>query len=125
MGIGIKGFFMTLEEKMATYREICQQIKLLEEEKKILAQSILQEMPSKKMVFTDYIARSYTRLSIHIPIEQARMLDATKMVEQVDKERIKEIHNGGTALEGVKEISYLVITSGKSPILDENPFDLL
>ena len=104
---------MTLEEKMAAYREICRQLHLFEEEKKALAQDILLEMPSKKMTFPDYVARVYTRLSIRIPIEQARMLDATKMVEQVDKDKIKEIYHSGVALEGVGEISYLVVSSGK------------
>lgn len=104
---------MTLEEKMAAYREICREIHRLEEEKKTLAQEILTEMPSKKMAFPGYIARVYTRLLIRIPMEQARMLDATKMVEQVDKDKISEIHKSGVALEGVREISYLVVTSEK------------
>jgi hypothetical protein len=115
---------MSLEEKMTTYREICQQIRKLEQEKKVLAQDILKEMPSKKMIFADYIARSYKRLSIRISIEQARILDATKMVEQVDKDRVKEIHSSGAIIEGVKEISYLIVTSTKTPSLDEIPSDL-
>ncbi len=115
---------MSLEEKMIAYREICQKIHQLEEEKKTLSQSILKEMPTKKMVFPNYIARIYKRLSIHIPMEQARMLDATKMIEQVDKDKIKEIHNSGVVLEGVKEISYLVVSSGKSPPKEEAPFEV-
>jgi hypothetical protein len=101
---------MTLEEKTTAYREICQKIHQLEEEKKILAQEILAQMPSKKMAFSGYIARIYTRLVIKIPIAQARMLDATKMVEEIDKDKITEIHKSGVSLEGVKEISYLVVT---------------
>ena len=112
---------MTLEEKTAVYREICRKIHQLEEEKKSLAQEILAEMPSKKMVFSGYIARVYTRLVIQVPIEEARRLDATKMVEQVDKEKITEIHKSGVQLEGVKEISYLVIASEKAPHPSEIP----
>ena len=101
---------MTLEEKIAAHCEICRKIQQLEEEKKTLAQEILAEMPSKKMTFRGHIARIQTRLIIGIPMDQARMLDATKMVEQIDKGKIAEIHKSGVALEGVREISYLIVT---------------
>lgn len=70
-------------------------------------------MPSKKMAFRGHIARVHTRLIIGIPIDLARRLDATKMIEQVDKDKITEIHKSGALLEGVREISYLVVTPEK------------
>ena len=114
---------MSLEDKLVAYRELCRQIQRLEEEKKALSALILQEMPNKKMAFADCIARVYTRLSIRIPMEQARMFDATKMVEQVDRAKIKEIYKSGVPLEGVSEMSYLMISSAQSPTPEEIPTD--
>lgn len=104
---------MTLEEKLIAHRALSQKIHELEEERKALGQEILKEMPSEKLELPDFTARVCSRLSIKIPIEQARMFDATQMVEQVDKEKIKEIYKSGVALDGVEEISYLVTTSNK------------
>jgi hypothetical protein len=110
---------MSLDENVAAYREICQKIRQLEEEKKALSQVILKEMPTKKMVFPDYVARICKRFSIHVPIEEARTLGAIKMVEQVDRDKIKEMHSSGVAIKGVEEISYLVISSMNASSTEE------
>src|SRR3990167_4656001 len=102
---------MDLEEKIILHKKISQQIEALEEQKKALSKQILEEMKSSKVEFSDYKAIRYTRLSITTSLQQARLLNATKMEEQIDKTIIKELYNLGHPVEGVKEITYLIISS--------------
>ncbi|MBX7067601.1 MAG: hypothetical protein K1X28_10265 [Parachlamydiales bacterium] len=102
---------MSLEEKIIAYKQLMREIEALEERKKLLSQEIISEMPDKKVEIADYRAYRYTRLSIKIPLEEARLLGATRMEEHVDKEKIKELHESGRQIEGVKEFSYLLVTS--------------
>lgn len=102
---------MTLEEKILAYKTLIQEIDLLEEKKKVLSQEILSEMTSKKMEIAGHKIYHYHRLSITTPLEAARLIDATKMTEQIDKEKIKDLYNNGQKIEGVKEIDYLVVSS--------------
>ena len=102
---------MSLEEKIIAYKMLSLQIESLEMQKKTLAQEILTAMPSKKVDVGNYRASRYIRLSIRLPLEQARLLGATKMEEQIDKDKIKERHKMGEKIEGVQEIAYLVVTT--------------
>ena len=81
---------MDLAEKIATYKQLIQQIEMLEEEKRKISQEIISEMPDKKFETAEWKATRYERLSIRPALELARLLDATKMEEQVDKEKIKQ-----------------------------------
>lgn len=104
---------MSFEEDVAAYRRLSEQIHALEEQRKALGQKIMGQMTEKKMVFSDCTVHRYMRLSIRMPIEQARSLGATVMVEQIDREKIKELYRLGEPLEGVKEHSYLMVSQKK------------
>jgi len=100
---------MDFEELVRLHKEISQHIEDLEEQKKALGVSILQQMKSKSLKVGPYVVRSCSRLSIAMSIEEARALNATKMKEVVDNEIVKDLYNRGTPVPGVKEINYIQI----------------
>lgn len=104
---------MDLSEKIATYKKLIRQIDELEKEKQQIAQEIIAEMPDKKFETPEFKAVRYQRLSIRPPLEIARQLSATKMEEQIDKDKIKEIFYSGVAIEGVEERFYLLVSAKK------------
>ncbi|MCI0616192.1 hypothetical protein L0244_24690 [bacterium] len=105
---------MSLEDKIIAYKRLGLQIESLEEKKKALGQEILLEMPLKKMEIAGYKAFRYTRLAIRIPLEEARILGVTKMEEQIDKEKVKQLYKMGQKMDGVREIAYLIVTSSQA-----------
>lgn len=111
---------MDLEEKIIAYKTLCQQIDELEKKKRELSQEILAEMPSKKMAVAGFRAYRYTRLAIATPLELARTLGATKMQEQVDREKIKELFLLGQTIEGVRNIDYLVVRAAVEKSVETN-----
>lgn len=102
---------MTIEEKIQLYKSLGKQIEELEEQKKLLAKEILQAIPqdTKMVRIADYNVRRISRLSIKISLENARLLDAVKMEEVIDKDRIKELYEKGHELPDVSEYSILNI----------------
>lgn len=105
---------MDLAEKIATYKNLIRQIEMLVEEKQKISQEIIAEMPDKRFETDEFRAFRYQRLSIRPSLELARQLDATKMEEQIDKEKIKQIFHSGVSIEGVEMRSYLNV-SVKNP----------
>ena len=101
---------MDLAEKIALYKQLIRQIETLEEEKRKISQEIIAEMTDKRFDTAEFRAIRYQRLSIRPSLELARQLNATKMEEQVDKEKIKQIFHSGVAIEGVEMRSYLTVT---------------
>ncbi len=106
---------MDLEEKIKHYREISKQIAALEEQRKALGSSILQQMQNKTMQVAQYLVRRYRRLSISLPLDRARELSATKMEETIDREKIKALYEGGQMMEGVSEIEYIQVSEKAIP----------
>lgn len=102
---------MELVEKIVAYKALGDQIQALEEERRALGKQILEEMPKKTIEVPGYRACRHSRLSIRVSLENARQFDAIKMVEEVDKEKIKALHKVGTTIEGVEEIAYLVVSA--------------
>lgn len=102
---------MNLEEQVKRHKEISLKIEELEEEKKALGQSILQAMTDKSLQIGNYLVRRYSRISVATTLEDARHLEATKMEETVDKDLLKALYKGGQVIAGVKEFSYIVVTS--------------
>lgn len=100
-----------MEELIRTYYEIMKQIDELEEKKRELSAAILKQMQAKSMRVAGYIARKYSRLSIKLTIEEARTLDAIKMQETVDKDKIKALYHLGQPVKGVFEVEYLRVSN--------------
>lgn len=104
---------MTLEEKVNAYKELRSKIEELENQKKLLVAEILQLIPkeTKSMQVSGSTVRRYSRLSIKISIENAKILDAVKMQEVVDREKIKKLFDRGEHLPDVEEIHYIQVSS--------------
>jgi hypothetical protein len=104
---------MTLEEKIAAYKVFGKKIEELEKQKKLLAAEILQSIP-KEMNSIDverYRVRRVSRLSIRTSLESAKLLNAIKMQEVVDKEKIKKLYEQGQEVPDVSEIHYIHVSS--------------
>ena len=100
---------MALEEKIVAYKELSEQIDLLEERKKALGQEIAAEMTTSSLKFANYKATRYVRLSISMLLDQARLLNATKTQEVIDRKKIKELYYAGQVIDGVKEAYTLMV----------------
>lgn len=102
---------MNLEEQVRLHKELSKKIDELESQKKDLGIAILQQMSDKTLKFPGLIVRRIDRLSIKLTIEQARALNAIKLEESVDKDKIKVLYNSGQTIDGVCELQYIQITS--------------
>jgi hypothetical protein len=107
---------MTLEERIRLHKEISLKIEELEEQKKALSQSIMQEMSGKSLQMGSYLVRRYSRLSITTSLDQARCHDAVKLEEVVDKDKIKMLHKSGQVIAGIKEFDYIVVSIHKNDV---------
>ena len=101
---------MDLETQVKTYRELGKQIEELEEKKKALGNTIMQQMGERTIHVSNYVIRHCSRLSIKLSLEEARLLDMIKTQEVVDKERVKEFYEKGQMVPGVSEIHYIQIS---------------
>lgn len=106
---------MSLEEEIRLHKEISRKIEELEEQKKKLTLAILQAMSGKSLQFGSYLVRRYSRLSITLPLDQARHYNAVKVEETVDKGKLKELYKAGVSIPGIKEIEYITVS-----IVDQN-----
>jgi hypothetical protein len=96
-------------EKVTQYNKVLQQKRKLNQDKKKLTQAIISEMSDEEMETADFKVACHPRLSIRTTLEEARKLGATKMVEQVDKEKIKELYLSGIPVAGVKKLPVLSV----------------
>jgi hypothetical protein len=101
---------MTLEEQVRRHKEISRLLDDLEAEKKALGEVILSAMSEKKMNLGPYLVKKCSRVSISSTIEEARNLNATKMEEVVDKDKLKQLYSTGESVPGIKETVYIQIT---------------
>lgn len=105
---------MNLEEQIGKYNEIRKNIDELEQQKKALGIAIMEQMEGKTMQVAGYLVRRYSRLSIKLSLEEARIFNAVKMEEMVDKDKIKALHELGKPVPGVSEIQYIQISRESS-----------
>ncbi|OGN63652.1 MAG: hypothetical protein A3E80_02660 [Chlamydiae bacterium RIFCSPHIGHO2_12_FULL_49_9] len=108
---------MTFEEQIKTYRELGDKINELELQRKALGFEIIQQMEEKTVKMGGFVVRHYKRLSIKLSIEEARIFDATKMEEVVDKDRIKALYEQGEPVQGVSEIEYIHVSREKKKMI--------
>jgi len=105
---------MNLEEQIKVYKEIGGKIEELEQQKKALGVTIMEQMSDKTLRTVDYLVRRYSRLSIKLSLEEARLLSATKMEETVDKDKIKILYQQGQPIQGVSETHFIQVSSVKT-----------
>ncbi len=101
---------MDFQEQVKRHKEISLQIEELEKEKKALGTAIMNQMQGKTARVSDYLVRRMQRISISTSIEDARILNATKMEETVDKDKIKALYQQGHPVQGVSEVHYIQIS---------------
>lgn len=101
----------SLEEKVVAYKKIVQQIAELEEKKKELSLSILEQMETKSTIVSGYVVRRYERLNISTDLTQARAWQATKMQEVADKDKLKQLHQEGHDIPGISKSEYIQVSS--------------
>jgi hypothetical protein len=100
-------------EKLTQYSKVLQQKAELNKQKRELSEAIISEISNGTLETDDCKATCRSRLSIRTSLEEARKLGATKMVEQVDKKKIKELYLSGVSIEGVEKRPSLVVKSKK------------
>ena len=101
---------MSLLEQIRLHKEISQKIEELEEQKKALGSSILNQMSGSSLKVPGFLVKRFNRLTIAVSIEEARAFQAVKLEEAVDKEKIKALYKNGQPIAGVREISYIQIS---------------
>ncbi len=101
---------MHLKDQIRLHKEISQEIVKLEEQKKALSLSIMQTMTGKSLQLDGFLVKRFSRLSISTTIDQARPLDAIKLEEVVDKDKIKTLYKSGLSISGVKEVEYIQVS---------------
>jgi len=101
---------MNLEEQIRLHKEISLKIEDLEKQKKILGESIMQQMPGKALQVPGFLVKRFSRLSISISTEQARELNALILKETIDRDAIKRLYNTGLRIPGVSECHYIQIS---------------
>lgn len=106
---------MNLEEEIKLHKELSEKIEALEQQKKALALSIMQQMQGPCLKLAGYLVRRISRLSIKLSLEEARQYDAVKLEEIVDNNKIKALYHNGQSLKGVSEIHYIQVL--KTPSL--------
>jgi hypothetical protein len=101
---------MDLEDQIKLHKALSKKIGEMEEEKKALGLAIMQQMQSKTLRIPGFIVRCCNRLSIKLSLEEARSLNAVKLEEVVDKDKIKDLYHSGQSINGVSEIYYVQVT---------------
>lgn len=100
---------MDLEAQIKLHKEISKKIEEMEEQKRTLSSSIMQQMSTKTLKIQGFTVRCCSRLNIKLTVEEARSFGAVKLEEVVDREKIKALYHNGHVIKGVSEIQYIQI----------------
>ena len=101
---------MALEEQIRVYWELGKKIESLEQERKALGSSIMQQMEGRTLKVSDFFVRRMGRFSIKLTLEEARTFDAIKIEETIDREKIKALYQSGQCVDGVSETEYIQVS---------------
>lgn len=70
----------------------------------------MNQMITPVLQVPGYRVKRYHRLSIAVTVDNARILNAVKFEEVVDKDKIKALYNKGQPIEGVTEVNYIQVS---------------
>jgi hypothetical protein len=101
---------MDFEEQIRAYHEMGTKIAELEQQRKALGATILQQMQEKTMRVADYVVRRCNKFSIQLTIEEARVFDAVKTEEVIDRAKIKALYGLGKVTQGISETQYVQVS---------------
>lgn len=110
---------MNLEEQIKLHKALSKKIEEMEEQRKDLSFTIMQAIQGKTQRLAGYLVRCCSRLSIKLSIEEARSLNAIKLEETIDKDKIKALYKSGHPIDGVSEIQYIQISSLSSEMPED------
>ncbi len=104
---------MVLEEKIAAYKDLGKRIDELEQQKKVLVAEILQFIPkeSKTIHVGGYCVKRVRRLSIRTSLETAKLFNAVKLEEVIDKNQLKKLYEQGQQVPDVTEYEFIQVSS--------------
>jgi hypothetical protein len=104
-----------LEIQLKEYKELSKHIRELEERRKELGKNLLQNFPcpANKYQTPNFRVSRHQRVSIKTPLEQARIFNATKFEENIDKEKLKALYSTGTSVPGITTTEYIMINPVK------------
>jgi hypothetical protein len=102
---------MNLEEQIKAHKELSLTIEELERQKKALGLAIMQQMQSKTLRVGNYLVKKFMRLSIKLSLQEARTLNAIKLEENIDRDKIRELYEQGDPIQGISEVHYIQITT--------------
>jgi len=106
-----------LPQKLIRYQQVLLQKESLGKKRKDLAHEILAAMPKKGLIDTaDFKAACKEKLVIRTSLEDARKLGATKMVEQVDKAKLRKLYLSGIPVKGIEKRSFLSFRQKKQQL---------
>ncbi len=111
---------MSLEEQIQTYKALVRQIAEMDQQRRALGAAILEQMSTKMLSVGGYVVRRYDRLSIKTSLAEARQLEATKMEEVLDKDKLQELHFSGHEIPGVSTASFIQVSVQKQETGPEN-----
>lgn len=101
---------MNLEEQIKLHKQLSKKIDELEEKRRHLGMTIMLHMQGKSLQVPGFLVRKFSRVSIKTTLEEARSLNATKLEEVIDKDKIKMLHNAGQPVNGISEIQYIQVS---------------
>lgn len=104
-----------MEDKIQAYYEISRKIAELEQQRKELGQEILKLMTQKTIATAEYTVRKYERFSIKTSLDEARLFQATRTEEIIDKEKLKQLHLAGQPIGGISCVQYIQVHAKKNP----------
>lgn len=108
---------MELEEQVRRYKEIMRQVEELEKERKAISASIMERMKGGKLLLVaDYVVRKIQKFTYAVSIEEARKLNATKMEERIDKDKLKSLYAAGSEVKGLSHFHYLQVSISKDAL---------
>lgn len=100
-----------LEAKLKQYREISEEMKVLEAKKKALSQEVLAVMPEgmKQLKTPGFKVIKQQRLSFKTTVEEAGKFSAVKTDIVIDKAKLKALYESGQEVPGVSCSEFVLI----------------
>lgn len=101
----------SLEALLRAYKEISEQIRQLERQKAEMSRALLNSFPTelKKYSTPQFRVFRQKRLNIKTTLEEARLYNAVKLQEVVDKDRLRSLCLLGEEIPGISYSEYVLV----------------
>ena|SRR3989304_8654210 len=101
----------SLEALLRVHKELTNQIRELEDQKKEISKNLLTAFPPgiKKYTTPCFNVFRQERISFRTTLEEARVFHAVKTEETVDKSKLASLHSSGTTIPGITHTEYVLV----------------